>query len=211
MIQAKQAHGVPRWAVLVLLASTASLAWLHLPASQDGGQVPHRGHVHEDPDIARGRKVLPHPLEEVAQLVLRHDGNGMRVRRAGPLHRHAQPGAWLVQGDGAGSAPPAAELAMRLAAFSRLRMEKEYPPLPEREREFGLAGETGTLDVEVLLGNGEMLHIRFGDLAPDGISRYVRLSQPALLATVPDFHYRSLVGLIAPDSVRQQGHLSLIR
>lgn len=181
---------LPYWAVVMLLGALAGLAWLNLSPRDDSGHGPHQGHAHEDPDIARGRKVLAHPLEEVREIVLARDGARIRIVRA--VH------AWTFDAGTRNMGAGGADLTTRIAAFSRLRLEKEYPVTHEREREFGLAASAaGGLEATIILEDGAGMVLRFGDAAPDGISRYVRISEPPLLATVPDFHYRNLAELAA--------------
>ena len=185
------------WALL-LIASLAFIAWSRLSTEQPGEPAAVDGHGHLDPDSARGRRVFVHTLDEIDYIEL--DGQDLRAR----LVMMAEPGVpnapstWQAER----RPPPAEASGMHiddaLAMFTRLRMEREFEDRPAQSGEFGLTSipTNGDLTMHVVMKDASILRIDFGDAAQDGISRYVRISNPALLATVPDFQYRNLLALL---------------
>ena len=118
-------------------------------------------------------------------------------------------GQWLLHAERAGeparhahaAEPVAAErIATVLGTFSRARVERRLAgPESQQLAAFGL--ERPWLIV-IVRGADErpVLTLEVGELAPDGLSRYVRLPRDGALVTIPDFQVQGLLGLIERGS-----------
>ena len=143
------------------------------------------------------RLLVAAPLADWAAVELLQRG-----QRQG-FERDAQ-GLWLrhatVAGEAADhahrSSPAEAErIGGVLATLSRARIERTLPADPARAAAYGL--DNPALIVLLQARSGQVLQtLEFGDLAPDGLSRYVHLPQTRQVHTVPHYHLAGLLTLL---------------
>lgn len=180
------------WTAL-LVAALAGIAW-QLQAPHDDDE--HAGHAAEAPVMLVGA-----PYADWAALDLLQRGERVRFERdsAGLWLRHAaspdEAGAHSHRAD-----PAAAEaIAQVLATLSRARIERSLPADPARAAGYGL--DNPALIALVQGRDGRVLQtLEFGDLAADGLSRYVHVPQTRQVHTVPDYQARGLLSLLAPGA-----------
>ncbi len=145
----------------------------------------------------RSRKVVPVAMEELGAVEIAH---------AGALHRFErdEAGTWFYHGAHAPASgthghpadPAAAErIAKAFGGMSRAKFEREFPFDPK-------AQDYGVLNPQTLLllyRKGEpqpLVQYAIGDMAPDGVSRYVLKIGATKVDTLPDYHVQNLVGLV---------------
>jgi hypothetical protein len=184
-------HGALRPSViwgLVLVAAVALIAW----------QLQHPVAPTVDADEQPGAPLVSAAYGDWAAVEFVHRGERQRLERdaAGQWFRHD-----AVAGETAGHAhradPAAAErIATVLATFSRARIERTLASTPARLAGWGLANPA--LIVLIHGRDGRMLQtLELGDLAPDGLSRYLQLPQTQQVHTIPDYHASALLSLLA--------------
>lgn len=145
----------------------------------------------------RSGKVVTVPMEQVGAIEIAH---------AGALHRFERDGAgvWFYHGAHAPASathghptdPVVAErIAKAFTGLSRAKFEREFPFDPKSQ-------DYGVLNPKTLLliyRTGELQPLAqyaFGDMAPDGVSRYVLKIGATKVDTLPDFHEQNLIGLV---------------
>lgn len=145
----------------------------------------------------RERYVISVPLEQVGALEVAH---------AGALHRFERDaeGVWLHHGAHAPQpgehghqADPALADAIRnrVVGIARARRERSLPYDPKTQ-DYGLANP-GTLLLVYRKGEVQPAsQFAFGDLAPDGVSRYVLEMGASQVFTVATYQYDNLVALV---------------
>lgn len=182
------------WAAL-LAAAVALVVWqLRDPHGADHDD--HDGHTAASPQLLMTAPAADWTAMDLLQ-------RGQRER----FERDAQ-GSWLrhaaVAGEAADHAhrsdPAEAErIAGVLATLGRARIERTLPADPGRTAAYGL--DNPALIVLVQGAGGKALQtLEFGDLAPDGLSRYVHLPQTHQVHTVPHYHLAGLLTLLAPST-----------
>jgi len=182
------------WTAL-LLAALALIAW-QLRGADGNGHAEHGDHADAAPQLLVGP-----PAEDWGGVELLHRGERVRFERDAD-------GRWLrheARADEAAShahradAAAAEAIGQVLATLSRARIERTLPADPTRAAGYGLANPA--LIVLVQGRDGRALQtLEFGDLAADGLSRYVHLPRTRQVHTVPDYHLRGLLTLLAPAS-----------
>ena len=135
----------------------------------------------------------------------------VEVLKAGQLTRfdRAEDGAWFLHPDAQGHAadaraghahagtPDAAErIGKALAMFSRTRVERHVGPVGEERRRFGLLFPDLVVAVYTAGRAQPALRFEVGDLAPDGLSRYVLLTERGVVVTIPNYHVANLAALL---------------
>lgn len=180
------------WAALLLVA-LGLIAW-QLQGPHEAGHDDHDGHGAEATQL-----LVTAPLADWAAVELLQRG-----QRQG-FERDAQ-GLWLRHASVAGEAadhahrsnPAEAErIGGVLATLSRARIERTLPADPARAAAYGL--DNPALIVLLQARGGKVLQtLEFGDLAPDGLSRYVHLPQTRAVHTVPHYHLAGLLTLLGP-------------
>lgn len=182
------------WAT-VLVAAVALIVW-QLRSPADAGHDVHDAHEADAPQM-----LLAAPLADWAAVELLQRG-----QRQG-FERDAQ-GLWLRHAVQAGEAaghrhqgdPAEAErIGGVLATLSRTRIERTLPADPGRAAAYGL--DNPALIVLLQGRGGRVLQtLEFGDLAPDGLSRYVHLPQTHQVHTVPHYQLSGLLSLLTPPA-----------
>lgn len=145
----------------------------------------------------RSRKVVPLALEQIGAIEVAH---------AGALHRFERDaaGVWYYHGAHAPQSgthghpvdPVAAErIAKAFGGLSRAKFEREFPFDPK-------AQDYGVLNPQTLLllyrtGDVQpLVQYAIGDMAPDGVSRYVLKIGAHKVDTLPEYHVQNVVGLV---------------
>jgi len=145
----------------------------------------------------RSSKVVTVPMEQIGAFEVAH---------AGALHRFERDaaGIWFYHGAHAPASathghpvdPVIAErIAKAFTGLSRAKFEREFPFDPKSQ-------DYGVLNPKMLLliyRTGELQPLAqyaFGDMAPDGVSRYVLKIGATKVDTLPDFHEKNLIGLV---------------
>jgi len=182
------------WAVL-LVAALALIAW------QLG--MPNEGAGHDEHAADATLMLLSAPLADWSAVELLQQGQRMRFERdaQGRWFRHA-----VMAGESADhahriDADESERIGRVLATLSRARIERSWPADPEHAGNFGLANPALIALVQGRDGRA-LLTLEFGDLAADGLSRYVHVPQTKQLHTVPNYHATGLLSLLAPASAR---------
>lgn len=161
------------WLGTLLLATGAAL-WL--------ARQPENAAVADDE--LRGSRLFAGDLET------------LRLQAAGADCNYRHGDIWRG-GCGRRDAPVDGDMAGRLAMAARMRAEREFPAAPEDLAALGLAAPPLTLAARTATGP---VTLRFGALAPDGLSRYAFWVERQLIVTTPDFHYRNLLVLLCHKS-----------
>jgi hypothetical protein len=117
---------------------------------------------------------------EVHSFEVQRDGESLRFERR-------EDGALRGAGD-----PVEAERA--LATFFRARVERRIAAATAEDERYGLTGPVLVVVLRRVLDQGEY-RVRFGALAPDGLSRYVRFEGIPEVITLPDYHRANLEAL----------------
>ena len=178
-----------------------SLAWLALLLAALGWiawQLQHPAARTVDADEQPGAPLISAPLADWAAVELLHRGDRQRFERDSA-------GQWLQHTDLAGEASnhahrssPAADqrIGSVLAVLARARIERTLPDDPTHLAGWGLANPA--LIVLIHGADGRVLQtLELGDVAPDGLSRYVQVPQTRQVVTVPNYHATGLLTLLA--------------
>ena len=181
-----------------------SLAWLALLLVALGfiaWQLQHPAVRTVDADEQPGAQLVTAPLVDWAAVELLHQGERQRFERDSS-------GQWLQHAAMVGEATshahrstPAADqrIASVLAVLARARIERNLPNDPARLAGWGLANPA--LIVLIHGRDGRVLQtLELGDVAPDGLSRYVQVPQTRQVVTVPNYHATGLLTLLAAPS-----------
>jgi len=145
----------------------------------------------------RSRMVVPVTFDQIGSVEIAH---------AGALHRFERDaaGTWFYHGAHAPTAgthghqadPAVAErIAKAFSALARAKFERELPFDPK-------ASDYGVLNpptLVLLYRTGDvqpLVQYAVGDLAPDGVSRYVLSIGATKVNTLPDYQIQNLVGLV---------------
>jgi hypothetical protein len=179
------------WAA-VLVLSLMAVGWPWLRPAGDAGHGDHDEDDHAAPMLFDA----PPAGWTVVELI---DAQGVaRFERDADGH-------WLLHGTVAGEAPGHAHAAnpneaRRIDAvfgtFSRVALERSLGVVgPDRLADYGL-----TKPALIVLVHGEegrpSVTLEAGDLAPDGLSRYVRLPRTGQLATIANYQIEGLSALV---------------
>lgn len=175
------------WLVL-LLAALGLIAW----------QLQHPAVRMVDADEQPGAPLISAPLADWAAVELLHRGERQRFERDSA-------GQWLQHttladeaSNHAHRSSPAADqrIGSVLAVLGRARIERSLPADPARLAGWGLANPA--LIVLIHSQDGRVLiTLELGDVAPDGLSRYVQVPQTRQVLTIPNYHATGLLTLLA--------------
>lgn len=158
--------------------------------------------VHEDEHGEAVDYLVPVPPAEMAAVELLKAGQLTRFDRAGDgswfLHPDAQGhAAGLGAGHAHAGPPEAAErIARAFAMFSRARVERRIGPAGEERKRFGLLFPDLVVAVYVAGKAQPAFGLEVGDLAPDGLSRYVLVAGSGVVVTIPNYHVTNLTALL---------------
>ena len=162
--------------------------------------------------------------EAAAPLITVAEANWSAVELLGPdgmtrFERDAS-GRWLTHGGAANAtatnttAPPAGEATPHVhqadpaaaeritsifAAFARTRIERSLPADPARLTAYGLDRPEWIVLIHGA-GARPLATIEVGQLAPDRLSRYVRLPNDGRVLMLPNYQIEGLVGLTGAES-----------
>lgn len=180
------------WAVLLVLVGViVAVEWSDRAAERADAQFEARGGD-------RTRMVVPIPMEEIGAIEIAH---------AGALHRFERDaaGLWLYHGAHAPTAEPAQghradpavaeRIAKAFGGLGRAKFERDFPFDP-KSQEYGVLNPKTLL---LLYRKGEvqpLVQYAIGDMAPDGVSRYVLKIGAVQVDTLPEYHVQNLVGLV---------------
>lgn len=157
------------WIVALLFAMTLSVWLMEEPDSGVAG----------DEDELRGSRIFP------------GEPRHLRLQTAGIACHYSRGETWRG-GCGKEEFALNAETVAQIAMAARMRAEQEFSVSGETLGDFGLDAPAMVFQAETKAGP---VSLRFGALAPDGLSRYAWWNERKLAITVPDFHYRNLRAL----------------
>lgn len=171
----------------VLLAGVGASVY----AVRDGG-------AHHADEHAEAVEYLV-PVTDIAAVELLHAGHLTRFERTAE-------GQWFLHPDGhshaAGAehahtvAPEASEgIGKALGLFSRARVERPVGTADDRAR-FGLTFPSLVVFVFATDRPRAALTLEVGDVASDGLSRYVLIAERGAVVTIPNYHIANLAGLL---------------
>jgi len=187
-------------ALLVLVGVIIAVEWADRAAERADAQFEAQGGD-------RSRMVVPIPLEEIGAIEIAH---------AGALHRFERDaaGLWLYHGPHAPTSEPAQghradpvaaeKIAKALGGLGRAKFEREFPFDP-KSQDYGVLNPKTLL---LLYRKGELqplVQYAIGDMAPDGVSRYVLKIGAAQVDTLPEYHVQNLVGVVQAASAPTSG------
>jgi hypothetical protein len=172
------------WALLLaLVALIAALNLTERDADEDGGQA--------------SRMLLPVPVSQLAAI---------EIGYAGTMHRFERDsaGSWFYHGVHTGTEQShshqtdpqaAARIEQALAGFGRTQREREMPA-DAQNNPYGVTTPQMIVLVYRAAYAPPLAQYAVGDLAPDGVSRYVLpLGSPSVF-TIPDYQIQNLLSLI---------------
>ena len=145
----------------------------------------------------RSRKLVPVAMEQIGAVEIVHAGGVHRFERDGG-------GSWFYHGAHAPADathghtvdPVAAErIAKAFGGMSRAKFEREFPFDP-KSQDYGVLNPQTLV---LLYRTGELqplVQYAIGDMATDGVSRYVLKIGATKIDTLPDYHVQNLVGLV---------------
>jgi hypothetical protein len=139
---------------------------------------------------------------DVAAVELLHAGRLFRFDRTGDgqwflhpdAHSHA-PGADRADHAHAVAPESSERIAKALGLFARARIERPVGAADDRAR-FGLTFPDLVVAVFAPGKPRAALTLEVGDVAPDGLSRYVLIVERGAVVTIPNYHIANLTGLL---------------
>jgi hypothetical protein len=200
--------GIRRRTLVVWLLLGALIAGIALIESRNRSRLPEE--VAERRYGAEGsRMLLPAPVEDLGAIELGH---------AGTIHRFERDaaGAWLYHGIHAQAQaahehqtdPAQAQIIEKaFAALGRTRMERQLE-LDVQANPYGLNSPQMII---LVYGRGNpvpMAQFAVGDVAPDGLSRYVLPVGGKYVVTIANYQIENLLGLIgkvSPKPAQESG------
>ncbi len=190
-------RGAARPRLLVIWFTLAALiAVIGYNEYRKRAQVP--GAVTEVTHGADGsRMLLPAPLEEITAI---------EVAQGGKLHRFERDaaGLWFYHGVHAGAQPghehktdtqQAGRIDKAFTALARTRMERQFAL--DVENAYGVTSPDMVILVYARRDAPPLAQFAVGDLAPDGLSRYVLPVGGQSVVTIAEYQITNLVDLIA--------------
>ncbi|HYD67969.1 DUF4340 domain-containing protein [Azospirillum sp.] len=175
----------------VLLAGVAASVY----AVRDGGDA---HHADEHAEAVEYLVAVP----DVAAVELLHAGRLARFDRTGEGHWFLHPDAHShAPGDARADhahavAPESSErIGKALGLFARARIERPVGTAEDRAR-FGLTFPDLVVAVFAPGKPRAALTLEVGDVAPDGLSRYVLIVERGTVVTIPNYHIANLTGLL---------------
>ena len=190
-----KAGGIRHRVMVVWLVLASLVIGIALLEYRNRARLP--GELAEKVHGAEGsRMLMPLPIEEIAAVELGH---------AGTMHRFERDatGAWFYHGVHAGAQTShahqtdpqqAQQIEKGFAALGRTRMERFFKL--DVQNAYGV---TSPKMVILVYGRGNsqpLAQFAVGDVAPDGLSRYVLRVGSASVVTIPDYQITNLLDLI---------------
>ncbi len=193
---------------VALVAATAAAVYLAT------APPPHAPAHHGDANLGHGalERLVPVPLEELSGITIHHRGEAREFLRDAdgrwllhgerPGHRyepgHHAPGAAGDGGNHAHAPDPrqAGVIARAFAMFAVTRIERVVATDGAQQR-FGTAVPEMLIMVFRAGDPRPLRRILVGDVAPDGLGRYVLLQDEGTTVIVPDYQIANLVSLLA--------------
>lgn len=131
----------------------------------------------------------------------------VEVAEAGRRHRFERDpgGAWIYHGAHSGGEgahahavdpAAAARIEQSLGAFARARIERELGRVPDPGA-YGVASPRVVILLYAPGASQPVVQYAVGDLAPDGLSRYVDVVGGPGIVTIPDYQVEQLLRLVA--------------
>jgi hypothetical protein len=178
------------WAALLVGAITLIAVQLRAPPDRQRDDE----HAADAPVM-----LINPPLADWSSVDLLQQGQRVRFERDAEGHwfRHA-----ALAGEAADHAhrsdPAQAErIGGVLATLSRARIERTLGADANKAGSYGLSNPALIALVQGRDGR-VLLTLEFGDVAADGLSRYVHVPQTRQVHTVPNYHAAGLLSLLAP-------------
>jgi hypothetical protein len=143
------------------------------------------------------------PLSEWSALELLQQGQRVRFERdaEGRWFRHAPVAGEAADHAHHADAAESERIGRVLATLSRARIERTWPADLAHAGKYGLVNPALIVLVQARDGHA-LLTMEFGDVASDGLSRYVHVPQTRQLHTVPNYHATGLLSLLGPARVQ---------
>ncbi len=146
--------------------------------------------------VEGSRMLMPAPIEEIAAIELVTAGKMHRFERdaAGAwfyhaMHESAHPGHQHQT-----KAQQVERIQMAFAALGRTRMERYFKL--DVENAYGVTSPPMVILVYSKGNSQPLAQFAVGDIAPDGLSRYVLRVGSASVVTIPDYQITNLLDLI---------------
>lgn len=181
------------WGLVLILALAVS-GWLLLA----GGPFED---LHDEEDITF---LLPVPLADITALDVLKAGRLIRYERSAE-------GIWFRHPDAdignraahSHTAPIEAgnKITETLDMFSRARIERTLGPVADQRDAYGLAFPDMVLAAYRAESAQPAVRLEFGDLAPDGLSRYVLIVDHGQVVSIANYHLTNLAALVADPGV----------
>lgn len=176
------------WLIWGLLAVLAVVIW--------------RGEVRRSDEISamsvrETKRLLPVPIEDIGVVEVMAEGTMHRFERA-------PNGRWFYHGVHDSSQPghehtidsaQSDTIAHALTGFGRMQREQQIP-LKGGDDEYGITRPTMFIIVYRTSTEAPLARYAAGNVAPDGVSRYLLPVGSNEIVTVPEFHMKNLLGLI---------------
>lgn len=168
------------WSLLLAAGIGLSL-WQWREATESPQR--HGGHTHLHDDSGKPARLHAWSPADAAQVVLATPGASLRLRRG------AQ--GWVAA---AGQTADGFDAAEFVALFSQARSDRALVPQPDQP--YGLTPPQ--LRIEVLDASGAKLaSLDVGELAPDGLGRYVQVPGEPEIRIVPNYQTRAPLAAMA--------------
>jgi hypothetical protein len=173
------------WAILAALLVTIAVLEFRDPSSQS-----------DDTSPTGPQFLMPAPLEEIAAIEIATDGN---------LHRFSrdEQGAWFYHGIHAGPQSvhehvPDPEMSEKISKFlgglGRARIERRFTLTDDDA--FGVTRPEMIILVYLPDQIAPGARYSVGDIAPDGLSRYVHITDTQEVVSIANYQIRNLQSLI---------------
>lgn len=173
------------------------LAMLALGLAGIGWQALHPVVPGAHDDDAPAAALMAVPEADWSALELIHQGQRYRFERDAQgrwLRHEALRGEAAVHGHNA-EASAATRIGEVLATFARTRIDRRLNAPPGRLQPYGL--DSPALIVLIFGTGGRVLfRLEAGGMAPDGLSRYVRLPQDGSVLLIANYQIEALLGLL---------------
>jgi hypothetical protein len=188
--------GVRRRVLVVWVVLAALIAGIAVMEYRNRSRIPERA-AESVPGAEGSRMLMPAPMADLGVVEVGH---------AGTLHRFERDaaGAWFYHGVHAGAQaahthqtdPVQAQIIEKaLAGLGRARMERQLK-LDVQANAYGLNSPQMII---IVYGKGNPLPLAqfaVGDVAPDGLSRYVLPVGGSYVVTIANYQIENLLGLI---------------
>ena len=188
------------WPAL-LAAGIALSAWQWHEATEAPSR--HHGHAHLHDDSGKPARLYAWTADQAARVTLATPAGSVDVTR-GPQGWVASPREGTQGGDAVGSDAAGPDVvgldaagfdaADFVALFSQARSDRIL--MPEAGETYGLAPPQLRIEVSDAAG-ARLAQLDVGELAPDGLGRYVRLPDEAQIRIIPDYQTRAPLAAMA--------------